>query len=100
MQTSCKSPKDCSTSALVHNSATVVGAADLHGRADGQTNTITAEEGCRCTTVAAKIEVDIGSVLVGARETALGAQRVPIVVNRPRYGCYSQVRILQLYRDS
>lgn len=78
MQSSCENPKDCSTSALVHSSANVVGAADLHGRSNGQTNTVTTEEGCRCTTVAAKIKVDIGSVLVGARETTLGTEWVSI----------------------
>jgi hypothetical protein len=74
----CENPKECSTSALVYSGAAVVGAADLNSRADGQTNTISAEEGCLSTAVAAKIEVDIGSVLIGACETGLRAQWVSI----------------------
>lgn len=73
-----RKPERVPISASMHNCATVIGAADLSGRPDSQTNAITAEEGCLGTTVAAKIEVDIGSVLVGARETVLSAQWVSI----------------------
>jgi hypothetical protein len=69
--------RKCSITSM-HNSTAVLGAADLSSRSNSKTNTIIAEECRLCTTVAAKVEVDVGSVLVGARQTILSTEWVPV----------------------
>jgi hypothetical protein len=65
----------------------------LCGSTHRETNTISAEEGSLRSTVAAQVEVDVGSVLVGAAESVLGAQWIAIswaeVVDHDHDGCAS-----------
>src|SRR5271163_2485094 len=63
---------------LVHNRARVLRARDLRRRSDRQSNAITSEEGRCCAGVAAQVEVDIRSILVGARKAILSAQWVAL----------------------
>jgi len=63
---------------LVDNGTRPLGAVDLGGGADSETLAVISKEGSLGTTVAAEVKVDVGAVLVGARETVLGAQWVAV----------------------
>ena len=51
-------------------------AVNLDGSTESESNTRVTEQSSRCTRVNAGVKVDVGAVLVGARETVLGAERV------------------------
>jgi hypothetical protein len=65
----------------------------LRGSTYRKTNTISAEESSLRSTVAAQVEVDVGSVLIGAAKSVLSTQRVAIgwaeVVDHDHDGCAS-----------
>lgn len=54
------------------------GAVNLRGRADGKTHSVITKERRFGTAITAEIEVDIRTILVGAREAILGTQRIAV----------------------
>ena len=60
----------------MHDGPGILGTTDLGGGADSEAFAVGAEKGRGGARVAAQVEVDVGAVLVRARQAVLRAQRV------------------------
>ena len=62
----------------MHNSASPLAAIDFHSSANTEANVVATEKRRACLRVNAEIEVEVGTVLVRAGQTVLGAELVAL----------------------